>query len=64
MSDSFALEFLLVAPEPAHEVERRLTELCTSAWALTQKADNRFQVKLDSHDDLRTLLESFRAQAA
>lgn len=64
MSEPYALEFMLVAPEPAVELERRLAEICKSAWALRPRSKNRFQIMLDSPDDLRGLLDSFRAQAA
>lgn len=64
MSEAFALEFMLVAPEPADELERRLADICKSAWAVRPRAENRFQIMLDSHEDLRGLLNSFRAQAA
>lgn len=64
MSEAYALEFMLVAPEPAAELERRLAEICKSAWALSQREENRFQVKLNSSEDMRVLLGSFRAQAA
>lgn len=64
MSEAYALEFMLVAPEPADALERRLADICKSAWALRPRAENRFQVHLESHEDLRGLLDSFRAQAA